>query len=109
MVGADQHRLGAARFEPVGDMAVIAQLRHIDDGHVAARNRLAGEQAPAIVGHIVQQPVADARLDEALARTAGRGYNYSILLMMAAPFVLAAAFGGILYLVIRKPTVLGLR
>ena len=47
--------------------------------------------------------------DEALARTAGRGYNYSILLMMAAPFVLAAAFGGILYLVIRKPTVLGLR
>ena len=48
-------------------------------------------------------------VDDTLAPTAGRGYNYSIFLLMAAPFVLASVFGGILYLVIRKPAVLGLR
>ena len=39
---------------------------------------------------------------QTLAPSTGRGYNYSIFLMMAAPYVLLGAFGGGLYLTLRK-------
>ena len=37
-----------------------------------------------------------------LAPSAGQGYNYSIIFMMAMPFVLAGSFAGVLYLTVRR-------
>lgn len=45
---------------------------------------------------------------ESLSASMGRGYNYSIMFMMASPFVIASLLGALLYLAIRKPAMLGL-
>jgi len=37
-----------------------------------------------------------------LAPSAGQGYNYSIIFMMAMPFILAGSFAGGIYLTVRR-------
>lgn len=37
-----------------------------------------------------------------LAPSAGQGYNYSIIFMMAMPFILAGSFASVIYLTVRR-------
>lgn len=53
-------------------------------------------------GQSAQEASAADEATGSLAATAGRGYNYSILFMMAAPFALAGSLGGMLWFAIRQ-------